>query len=102
MPPDPTKKVLILARQTHDTWNTSLPVGGHTPHVNLTTLTNDKARKQAGASMAESFVWRPSIRTAAVGEKLGCRTEGFSDADLDFNSFGVPLAASLALCIVAG
>ena len=41
-----------------------------------------------------------SIRTAALGEKLACRTEGFSTAHLDFDNFGVSLTGSLAICIV--
>ena len=30
-----------------------------------------------------------SIRTAVVGKKLACRTEGFSTGDLGFNNFRV-------------
>ena len=45
-----------------------------------------------------------NIKTAVVGEKLACWTEGFRTADLDFDldmyKFGT--SASLVFCIVAG
>ena len=42
-----------------------------------------------------------SIRTAIVGEKLACQTEGFSTGDLGFDNFRVSHTDSLAICIVA-
>ena len=43
-----------------------------------------------------------SIRTAAMGKKLACWTEGFSTTDLNFANSGGSLMDLLAFCTVAG
>ena len=91
MRPDSSKEIFvafIFADQVHDTLTT--------PHVNRKKKRHWTAKRKLSL-YNNSLVFLlcgdhrnyESIRTAAVGEKLACWTEGFSSADLDFDNFSL-------------
>ena len=84
---------------------TPLPVDGHAPHANLRRQTTNQRSKlvheRSSLPLHGDLRNFKSIRTAIVGEKLACQTEGFSTGDLGFDNFGVSHTGLLAICIVA-
>ena len=73
----------------------------HTQKPNFVTQKNDEGKKQGGFVFCLCGGYC-DIWTVAVGEKLVCQTEEVRATDLDFDSFGAPVTASLASCIVPG
>ena len=87
-----------------DALATPLPVDGHASYASQRTL-NDKAKKQACATMAQSSFCVEAFAITKVSRlQQWARNQriGFSTADLDFNNFGASLKDSLVFCIVSG
>ena len=74
--------------QMCDTLTTPLPGDVHAPHAKLLTQRNNKAEKQACATVFLFFCNYKSIRAVVMGEKPTFETEGFSAAVQDMDSFG--------------
>ena len=102
MPPDPSEEMERMRART-----APLPVDVHTPHANLATRRNDKVKKQAGISTAESSFCVEAITfTKVSGLPPWMRNRLVEQKDsvllilTSTASEGLLIAASLAFCIV--
>ena len=84
------KKLLrFLFSQMRDTLATPLPVDGHASYASQRTL-NDKAKKQACATTAQSSFCVEAFAITKVSrlqQRVRNQRIGFSTADLDFDNF---------------
>ena len=84
MCPDFSKEVFtvwIFAEQMHDFLTTPLPVDGHAPHAKWQNEEANLCNNGLVFLLCAGLHNYENIRTAIVGKKLACWTEGFSTAD---------------------